>query len=127
MACATDSTADGGLIGRGGLPRQEVLPFPPTLSASRAGRTMQESSYDTRLKPRRLPEDAPNVLIVLIDDAGPGLPDTFGDLLVVGSGSAETDVRQPPAPASIGRPMKRQRGLGGDGRGLCSGHAQSGR
>ena len=23
-------------------------------------------------------EDAPNILIVLIDDAGPGLPDTFG-------------------------------------------------
>ena len=39
---------------------------------------MQESSYESRVKPRRLPEDAPNILIVLIDDAGPGLPDTFG-------------------------------------------------
>ena len=29
-------------------------------------------------EPRRLPEDAPNILIVLIDDAGPGLPTTFG-------------------------------------------------
>ena len=57
---------------------QEVLPFPPTPSASRAGRTMQESSYENRVQPRRLPEDAPNILIVLIDDAGPGLPDTFG-------------------------------------------------
>ncbi len=78
MASAPDSSADGGTIGGGGLPRQEVLPFPPTPSASRAGRTMQESSYETRVKPRRLPEDAPNILIVLIDDAGPGLPDTFG-------------------------------------------------
>jgi arylsulfatase A-like enzyme len=68
------------------LPGQEVLPFPPTPSASRAGRTMQESSYENRVQPRRLPEDAPNILIVLIDDAGPGLPDTFG-------GEVRTDTR----------------------------------
>jgi hypothetical protein len=55
-----------------------VLPFPLTPSASRAGRTMQESSYRNRVQTSRLPEDAPNILIVLIDDAGPGLPDTFG-------------------------------------------------
>ena len=60
------------------LPRQDVLPFPPTPSASVAGRTMQESTYQRREEPRRLPEDAPNILIVLIDDAGPGLPSTFG-------------------------------------------------
>ncbi len=56
----------------------ESLPFPPTPSASIAGRTMQESVYKPRVEPRRLPEDAPNILIVLIDDAGPGLPTTFG-------------------------------------------------
>ena len=56
----------------------DSLPFPPTPSASHAGRTMQESTYANRVAPRRLPEDAPNILIVLIDDAGPGLPDTFG-------------------------------------------------
>jgi hypothetical protein len=55
----------------------ESLPFPPTPSASTAGRTMQESVYKRRVEPRRLPEDAPNILIVLIDDAGPGLPTTF--------------------------------------------------
>ena len=60
------------------LPPQDVLPFPPTPSASIAGRTMQESVYGRRETPRRLPEDAPNILVVLIDDAGPGLPDTFG-------------------------------------------------
>ena len=58
--------------------RQESLPFPPTPSASIAGRTMQESVYKRREEPRRLPPDAPNILIVLIDDAGPGLPSTFG-------------------------------------------------
>ncbi len=56
----------------------DVLPFPPTPSASIAGRTVQESVYAQRERPRRLPEDAPNILIVLIDDAGPGLPSTFG-------------------------------------------------
>ncbi len=55
-----------------------MLPFPPTPSASIAGRTMQESVYRRRETPRRLPEDAPNILVVLIDDAGPGLPSTFG-------------------------------------------------
>ena len=57
---------------------QESLPFPPTPSASIAGRTMQESVYKQRVEPRRLPPDAPNILIVLIDDAGPGLPSTLG-------------------------------------------------
>src|SRR4051812_29242284 len=56
----------------------DVLPFPPTPSASTAGRTVQESVYRQRVQPRRLPEDAPNILIVLIDDAGPGLPSSFG-------------------------------------------------
>ena len=58
--------------------KQDSLPFPPTPSASIAGRTMQESVYKRRVEPRRLPPDAPNILIVLIDDAGPGLPSTFG-------------------------------------------------
>ena len=39
---------------------------------------MQESVYKQRVEPLRLPENAPNILIVLIDDAGPGLPTTFG-------------------------------------------------
>lgn len=55
-----------------------MLPFPPTPSASVAGRTMQESVYQRRVEPRRLPPGAPNILVVLIDDAGPGLPSTFG-------------------------------------------------
>jgi arylsulfatase A-like enzyme len=58
--------------------KQDHLPFPPTPSASVAGRTMQESIYRQRVEPQRLPQDAPNILIVLIDDAGPGLPSTLG-------------------------------------------------
>ena len=57
---------------------QEVLPFPPTPSASQAGRTMQESTYAQRVPERHLPDGSPNILIILIDDAGPGLPSTFG-------------------------------------------------
>ncbi len=51
---------------------------PPVPSASIAGRTLQESTYAQREVPRRLPTDTPNIVIVLIDDAGPGLPTTFG-------------------------------------------------
>lgn len=58
--------------------QQDSLPFPPTPSGSVAGRTLGESVYSPKQAPRRLPEDAPNILIVLIDDAGPGLPSTFG-------------------------------------------------
>jgi arylsulfatase len=55
-----------------------VLPFPLTPSASKAGPTLQESTHQRRVEPDRLPKGAPNVLIVLIDDAGFGVPDTFG-------------------------------------------------
>ncbi len=55
-----------------------VLPFPTPPSASVAGPTIQESRMTWRKAPRRLKEDAPNILIVLIDDVGFALPDTFG-------------------------------------------------
>ena len=63
------------------LPLQDNLPFPPTPSASVAGRTMQESVYKQRVEPRRLPKDAPNILIVLIDDVGAAQASTFGGLI----------------------------------------------
>ena len=55
-----------------------VLPFPAAPSGSKAARVMQESTYNPQPEPRRLPEDAPNILMILIDDSGPGLPDTYG-------------------------------------------------
>lgn len=60
------------------LEKQDSLPFPPKPSGSTAGLTMQQSVYKPNPEERRLPEDAPNILIILIDDAGPGLPTTFG-------------------------------------------------
>ncbi len=55
-----------------------ALPFRPRRSNSIAGRTIQESIYSPQPAPKYLPEDAPNILIMLIDDAGPGMPDVFG-------------------------------------------------
>ncbi len=57
---------------------QEVLPFPPKPSGSIAGRTIQESVYSPLPAVSRLPKGAPNIIIFLVDDAGPGLPSTFG-------------------------------------------------
>lgn len=57
---------------------QESLPFPPTPSASTPGLTIKDSVHKKRVAERRLPEDAPNVLIILIDDVGPGTASTYG-------------------------------------------------
>lgn len=66
------STAPG-QVGEG-----KVLPFPPTPSASIAKPRLQDSTMKWRVEPNRLPADAPNILIVLVDDVGFGTPDTFG-------------------------------------------------
>jgi hypothetical protein len=53
---------------------QEILPFPDPPMGGKVGPTMQESVHKWRETPRRLPEDAPNILIVMLDDAGFGQP-----------------------------------------------------
>ena len=55
-----------------------VLPFPPKASTSIAGPTLQESKLVPFPAENRLPKGAPNILIILLDDVGFGLPDTFG-------------------------------------------------
>ncbi len=55
-----------------------VLPFPPVPSASVARPTLQESKLASRAQPDHLPKNAPNVLIILLDDVGFGLPETYG-------------------------------------------------
>src|ERR1700733_1607122 len=57
---------------------QEVLPFPPQSSGSIAGRTIQESIYNPLPPQSHLSKDAPNIIIVLIDDVGPAQTDTYG-------------------------------------------------
>jgi arylsulfatase len=56
----------------------EVLPFDGPPMGGKVGPTMQASVHKWRKTPRRLPEDAPNILIVMLDDAGFGHPSTFG-------------------------------------------------
>ena len=60
------------------LAAQEVLPFPPAPSGSTAGLTMQDSTYKKRVEPKRLAAGAPNILIILMDDLGPGTASTYG-------------------------------------------------
>jgi arylsulfatase len=56
-----------------------VLPFPPTpMKDSVARPRLQDSKMKWPAEPKRLPVDAPNILIVLIDDVGFGIADTFG-------------------------------------------------
>ena len=55
-----------------------ILPFPSTPSASIAGRTLAESKHQWRQEPKRLPEDAPNIVIFMTDDSGFSNADTFG-------------------------------------------------
>ncbi len=57
---------------------QQILPFPSTPSGSKAGLTMESSTYQKRVEPRRLPANAPNILIILMDDLGPGTASTYG-------------------------------------------------
>ena len=57
---------------------QEVLPFPPTPSASTPGLTMKDSIYKSRVDAKHLPADAPNILIILMDDVGPAQASTYG-------------------------------------------------
>ena len=60
-------------------PDRSVLPIPDRAFGGTAGRTIDESVADWSMIPGpQPPPGAPNVLIVLIDDAGFGNPETFG-------------------------------------------------
>jgi arylsulfatase len=54
------------------------LPFPQTPSASIASRTLAESKHQWRQDPKHLPDDVPNIVIFMSDDAGFSNPDIFG-------------------------------------------------
>jgi arylsulfatase A-like enzyme len=55
-----------------------VLPFPPQPMAGLPKPRLQDSTMQWPKPVRHLPADAPNILIVLIDDVGFGVADTFG-------------------------------------------------
>ncbi|OBQ50154.1 arylsulfatase [Tamlana sp. s12] len=62
------------------LQKQEgsILPFPKPVSKSQTGKTLAESKLAPWPKNNHLADDAPNILIVLIDDVGFGISETFG-------------------------------------------------
>ncbi|PXX54686.1 arylsulfatase [Pseudomonas sp. LAMO17WK12:I10] len=57
---------------------QDSLPFPSTPSASDAKPTLQESRHQKRQQQSHLPADAPNILVIMLDDAGFAQSDTVG-------------------------------------------------
>jgi arylsulfatase len=60
-------------------PDRTVLPIPDRTFGGTAGRTLDQSVPDWSMIPGpKAPEGAPNVLVILIDDAGFGNPSTFG-------------------------------------------------
>jgi arylsulfatase A-like enzyme/uncharacterized membrane protein len=61
------------------VPDRTVLPIPDKRFGGTIGETLDESVVDwTIVAGARAPEGAPNVLLVVIDDAGFGQPGTFG-------------------------------------------------
>ena len=55
------------------------VPHPDSTFKGKIGKTYHDSQADTNLfVPRSAPKDAPNILLVLIDDAGFGASSTFG-------------------------------------------------
>ena len=90
-----------------------VLPMPDPEFKGKAGRTIDASKADWSMQaPVRPPLGAPNVLLVLIDDAGFGNPETFGGPVETPNLTRVADAR----PAL--QPLPRHRGLlahpGGD-------------
>ena len=57
---------------------QQSLPILPQASGSTAGPTIAESNYNPLPRVSQLPEDAPNIVVIMLDDVGAALPHTFG-------------------------------------------------
>jgi arylsulfatase A-like enzyme len=55
-----------------------TLPFPEPPQASVTGKTLKDSKHQWRKAENHLPEDAPNIVIFMTDDAGFANPSTFG-------------------------------------------------
>ena len=67
LTCVAQEPADGSL-----------LPFPPTPMVSVTKPRLQDSSMKWPAGPKRLPDDPPNILIVMLDDVGFGVSEAFG-------------------------------------------------
>lgn len=68
----------GALLSSSLVTAQDNLPFPPPPSASDAKTTLQESRHQKRQVSSHLPKDSPNILVIMLDDAGFAQADTVG-------------------------------------------------
>ena len=66
-ACTAQAQQDG-----------SVLPFEPEPMASVTKQRIQDSKMQWPEEPKRIAEDAPNILIVMLDDVGFGVSEVFG-------------------------------------------------
>ena len=81
------------------------LPIPDRAFGGTAGRTLRDSVADWSFIPgATAPEDAPNVLVILIDDAGFGSIDSFG-------GPVKTPTSPGPEHGAHLQPIPRDRGV----------------
>lgn len=71
-------TAMGGARAQSISDDGSTLPFPPVPMESVVKPRLQDSTMKWPDEPQRLPNDAPNVLIVLLDDTGFGVSEVFG-------------------------------------------------
>lgn len=81
VAVVDDGDLKAALAEAGGKFNQDrtVLPIPDRTFGGTMGRTLRDSVPDWSMIPGpKAPEDAPNVLLVIIDDAGFGAPTSFG-------------------------------------------------
>jgi len=58
-----------------------VLPFPPQPMAGVVKPRLQDSTMKWPAPAQHLPKDAPNILIVMLDDVGFGVSETFGGMV----------------------------------------------
>ncbi len=77
----TLATAIGALLLSAPAWAQESLPFPDKPSGSKAGPTIAQSTYSPLPAQRHLPANAPNIVVIMLDDVGPALPGTFGGVI----------------------------------------------
>src|SRR5688572_22588340 len=75
---AKDAPDGGTSDGAGGLATENVLPFPDFYFKGSVGRTIADSDPPEFPQPVRPPKGAPNIVYILIDDAGYGQFGTFG-------------------------------------------------
>lgn len=56
----------------------QSLPLPDVKNVATAKKTIQASKHKPLEPEKKLEKDAPNIVIMMLDDASPALPDTFG-------------------------------------------------